>query len=223
MMRMILGFIEAKVTVIDATIQSQETIDYLVLICSSPAHSQIFSRIVYPACPHAIIEEMTSGRVEEYLSTRAVRGLRADRIPHFETVRSVTRSKRFLLALLLEYRALMSETGYIPPLQVAERESGYNCDLRLPFLLVEMDNRLCGIPDFQINTIQNGANGAKIVSLDSSYGHRLLVCNDVLCIKELDVPSIRVTGKIDHGLYACSSFVQGKPFPFSLILPALMQ
>ena len=45
-MKVLLGFIESKTTVIDAVIKTDENLDYLSVICSSPAKPLLFSRVI---------------------------------------------------------------------------------------------------------------------------------------------------------------------------------
>lgn len=222
-MKVILAFLEARITVIDAVVKSDEAMDYLSIICSSAAPPSVFSRIIRFAAPRAIIEELDRRKSEEYLAAGAVRE-RGWNLSHYaRSAQAVNDSKRILLGLLLEYRALLSDFNAVLPgmdnAAASEKLSGNFC---IPFLVFEKEGELCGLPDFHVREISDGANGSKIIHLKQTFGSRVIVSEELVCIKEIDVPLSVFRGRKAKGHYLLSAPVKGGRFEFTLVIPGFL-
>jgi hypothetical protein len=228
-MQVLLGFIEARAVVIDAVISSQGSLQYLTLICSSVALPGEFSRIMAKTAPQAVIEEISQAQAEECIAARAVRDDLALSIPFAGAVSTIHESRFILLSLLLEYRALLTEYG----LFVSERDtalrnpdpvgaSGKHQELCIPFLFFEQDGIFCAVPEFQIEKISPGGNGAHIIELRHSFAPRVLVCSDLVCIKEIDVLFCQFQSRKSRGYYQVSVPVTGGSFDFTMIIPSFL-
>lgn len=222
-MRVLLGFLEARVTVIDAVIKSDQNLQYLSVICSSSAAPEAFSRIMKKTAPGAIIEELTCDEAEEYIARRAVRDVTGDGIPFSRTVVSVHESRNVLYALLLEYRALIAEYTSVMSEHVPVREPCPGVrDCLIPLLIFEQQGSICAIPEFQVEKISAGANGSSLVQVKSLYGQRILIVDDLLCSKEIDIIGCVFTGKKTRGYYGVSVPVSGGSFDCTLVVPSLL-
>lgn len=221
-MQVLLGFIEARAVVIDAFIKSEGTLHYLSVICSSIAHPAAFSQILKKTVPRAIIEEINRSYAEECVSMRAVRDEVWNSIPFSTAILTVNDSRRVLYSLLLEYRALLAEFDVILPRQQTIRKSQRNSDFFVPFLIFEQDGSICGIPEFQIKHISQGGNSSHIIQLQHDFGQRVLVCTDLICIKEIDIVTLSFQGKKSKGMYGVSTSAFGGQFDFSLVVPSFL-
>lgn len=220
-MQVLLAFIEARAAVIDAVIKTDGNLHFLSIICSSVASPLLFSQILKRAVPRAIIEELTKDYAEECIYSRAVRDEEII-IPSVGTIRSVHESRRALLFLLLEYRALLSEFNNILPDDINIEQTVPSRDLSLPFLLFEQDGSICGIPDSQIEQISPGGNGSFIIQLHHIYGQRLIICEELLCIKEIDIVTCTFKNKKSKGYYQISTRTTGGNFDFTLVVPSFL-
>ncbi len=221
-MQVLLGFIETRSVVIDAVIKTDGTLHYLSVICSSIAEPTNFSRIMKRTVPRAIIEEIDRKHAEDNISFRAVRDEVWNSIPFGGVIRTVNDSRRVLLALLLEYRALIADFNVMMPKQGMGEKLHTSSEFSIPFLIFEQDGSLCGIPDFQIEQISQGGNGSHILQLHHGYGQRLVMCTDLICIKEINIVSCQFKGKKSKGYYQVSTFVAGGKFDFTLIVPSFL-
>lgn len=221
-MRVVLGFIEAKTVVIDAVIRTDDTLDYLSVICSSPASPALFSGIVNKAAPRAIIEEISTARAEDYLMTGAVRDMSAHGIPLASAARTVNESRRILLSLLLEYRALLAEYDATLDSSRTPHALPKGIDCSVPFLIFELDGKICGIPAFQVLGITPGGFETKLLRLKKTYGEGILACTDVLCVKEVNVPLCEFKARLQRGYYAVSLPLAEGDFFFTLVVPSLL-
>ncbi len=221
-MRVLLGFIEARATVIDAVIKTDGQLHYLSVICASGARPILFSRIMKRIAPFAIIEEIQRNHAEERVATRAVREEAWGGIPFGKEVHSLNESKRFLYTLLLEYRALLTECAEVmrqaPSLNGTQRPSGYVVQL----LIFESGGCVCGIPDFQVEHITGGANGSHIIQLAGSYGKRVIIADELVCYKEIDIVDAKFTEKAQKGYYRVSTRVSGGEFSFAMVVPSFI-
>lgn len=222
-MRMILAFIESKTTVIDGMVQSDDSLDYLSVICSSPACPSLFSAILNRAAPRAIIEEISRFRAEEYLANGAVRDTSVKRmIPHAGMVKGVHDSKRILLGLLLEYRALLAEYDRSAVPAFRPSPDSKNSDFSLPFLIFELEGRICGVPAYQVLGISRGGYDTTLLRLKKEYGEASLVCSEALCVKEVNVPSCEFLERRKRGYYEIRSPLNEGEFRFTLLVPSLI-
>jgi len=221
-MQVLLGFIEARATVIDAVIKTEGNLHYLSIICSSVARPLAFSLILKKTVPRAIIEEISRTRAEEFIAARAVRDEVWNAIPHSNAVRSVHESRRILLALLLEYRALLAECSTALPDRRETAGIAPASDFSIPFLFFEQDGSICAIPDFQVEQISPGGNGSHILHLQHGYGSRVIVCSDLVCIKEIDIVACKFLEKKSRGYYRISTKVTGGNFDFTIIVPSFL-
>lgn len=231
-LRVLLGFIEARAVVIDAVIKSEDTLHYLSVICASSAAPHVFSLIMKRTAPTAIIEQMERWQVEESVAARMVRDESWSTIPYAPVVHVVHESRRLLISLLLEYRALLCDVKNRASYG-ARRESGVSRSgpgFVTPILLFESADEIFGIPEFQVERISEGANGSFIIQLQHQYGQRLLVCEDLLVVRDIDVLDCVFLEKTRPGAYMVSLPSDGTAGAgsregsngFNLVIPALM-
>ena len=221
-MQVLLGLLEARVTVIDAVIKTDGNLHYLSIICSSAACPPVFSQLVRRTVPRAIIEEIDRYHAQDCLSSGAVHDEVFSSIPFARTIRTVHDSRKLLLSLLLEYRALLSDFNTAFPGEVSRQRDSPSLESSLPFLIFEQDGTICGIPEFQIEAISPGGNGSHILQLHRTYGSRVVVCNDLLCSKEIDVVDCTFKNKKSSGYYQISTMTTGGNFDFTLVIPAFL-
>lgn len=224
-MRMLLGFIEARAVVIDALMKTDENLQYLSVMCTSAAPPQIFSTILKSISPRIVLEELDRRRVEDSLSNSALHSLVPGAIPFARTFRTLNDSRKILVTLLLEYRALLAE--YAPLLHTRSSveslsASRSSSSLTAPFMIFEHNNQICGIPEFQIESISPGANGASLMQISRDQGSRVLVCSDVICIKEINLALCRMKNKNERGYYSASVPLPGGDFAFTLVIPSYL-
>ncbi len=229
-LRVLLGFIEARAVVIDAVIKSEDTLHYLSVICSSSACPSVFSQIMKKTAPTAIIEQMERWQVEESVSARMVRDEAWSTIPYAPVVQVVHESRRFLISLLLEYRALLCD---VRNRSASAGRGGIDSRRRgpgfvTPVLLFESGGEVFGIPEFQVERISEGANGSFIIQLQHVYGQRLLVCEDLLVVRDVDVLECVFLERTRAGAYLVSlpprrdGDAPEDSGSFNLVIPALM-
>ena len=221
-MRMLLGFIEARAVVIDAIIRTEGTLHYLSVICSSYARPESFSQIMKRTVPLAIIEEIDSLHAEEWITLRSVRNESWNVIPFSGAVRTVNESRRILVSLLLEYRALLAEYNSVMPVSSSVRRIHTNGGLSVNFLLFDQNGSICAIPDYQVLRTSGGSNGSSILELQHEYGQRLIICDDLICIKEIQVTDLEFKSKKTRGYYSVIAPAISGPFGFTLIVPAFL-
>lgn len=221
-MRMLLGFIEARAVVIDAIIRTEGTLHYLSVICSSFARPESFSLIMKRTVPLAIIEEIEQSHAEEWITLRAVRNETWNVIPFSGAVRTVNESRRILVSLLLEYRALLAEYNSVMPASGSMKRMHQNSGLSINFLLFDQKGSICAIPDFQVLGTTGGSNGTSIIELQHEYVQRLIICDDLICIKEIQVTDLEFKTKKMRGYYSVQAPVESGQFGFTLIVPAFL-
>jgi hypothetical protein len=227
-MRMLLGFIEARAVVIDAVVKAEGTLHYLSVLCSSAAAPTVFSAIMRKTVPSAIIEETEEQMAEEWVYTRSLRSGTWNSIPLSGAVRVVNDSRRILISLLLEYRALIAEYATVMKTLPAIRSRENSCrkptntGLVVSFLIYEKDGSLFGLPDYQIAGITKGANGSNIIELVHDGAQRLIVCDELVCMKEILVTDIAFGEMQQQGYYAVNIPVSGGVFGFTLVVPAFL-
>ncbi len=231
-LRVLLGFIEARAVVIDAVIKSEDTLHYLSVLCASSACPSVFSQIMKRTAPTAIIEQMERWQVEESVSARMVRDESWSTIPYAPVVHVVHESRQLLISLLLEYRALLCDvrnrSSSAPPRETSTMRSGPG--FVTPVLLFESMGEIFGIPEFQVERISEGANGSFIIQLQHVYGQRLLVCEDLLVVRDVDVLECVFVEKTRPGAYLVSlpsesasrDDVREGSGRFNLVIPAYM-
>jgi len=219
-MRVLLGLIEAKATVIDAVIKVDGQLHYLSVLCASSAAPLVFSGIMKRIAPHAIIEEILHKNAEERIATRAVRAEAWNAIPNATAAIGVQESRKILYTLLLEYRALLSEYASIMNQQMTSACRASGCFVQI--LIFEQNGSICGIPDFQIEQITPGSNGSQLMQLSCGYGNRVLVCDDLICYKEIDIVETRFVSKTTRGFYQTSVQTADGPFSFNLVVPSFL-
>jgi len=221
-MRMLLGFIEARAVVIDAIIRTEGTLHYLSVICSSFSRPESFSLIMKRTVPLAIIEEIEQSHAEEWITLRAVRNETWNTIPFSGAVRTVNESRRILVSLLLEYRALLAEYNSVMPASGTTNRIRQNGGLAINFLLFDQKGSICAIPDFQVLRTTGGSNGSSIIELQHEYVQRLIICDDLICIKEIQVADLIFQTKKMRGYYSVNAPVESGQFGFTLIVPAFL-
>ncbi|HNY22803.1 MAG TPA: hypothetical protein PKO22_11715 [Treponemataceae bacterium] len=222
-MRMYLGFMEARATVIDAYVKSDQNLQFLSLLCSSSARPSVFSAIMRKTAPQAIIEEVSPHVAEEYVSSRAVRENSASPIPLSSAVRKVHESKNILLSLLLEYRALIAEYASLYVNDLNGFSSGVKTrEYVVSFLFFQKEGMTCAIPDFQVEKVSKGANESYILQIDHAFGKRVIVCDDLLFTKDIDLVRCTFRERASRGMYRISTPVVGGNFDFIIVVPSFL-
>lgn len=222
-MRVILAFIESKTTVIDGMIEADDTLDYLSVICSSPASPELFSSIINRAAPRSILEEVSIKRAEEYLSNGAVRDTGVRRmIPHGGIIKTVNESRRILLGLLLEYRALLAEYEHAAVPSIRSGSNLNHADFSIPFLIFELEGRVCGVPSYQVLGMSQGGYDMTLLRLKKEFGEGSIVCSEVLCVKEVNVPACEFLERRKRGYYEVRTPLAEGDFRFTLLVPSLL-
>lgn len=221
-MKVLLGFIEAKAVVIDAVIKTEGSLHYLSVICSSGADPVVFSGILKRIVPCAIIEEVQHRNVEQSIAIRAVRDESWNSIPFAGRVKKIHESRRVLFSLLIEYRALIAEYANALKETAPVHAVRSSSDYAISVLIFEKDGCVCGIPDFQIERIAPGVNNSHIIQLHSEYGQHLIVCDDLVCIKEIDIVSCSFLSKKERGYYRIATSASGGTFEFTLVVPSFL-
>lgn len=223
-MRMLLGFIEARAVVIDAVVKSEGSLHYLSVLCSSAAAPTVFSSIMRRTVPGAIIEETGESAAEEWVSARTLRTSPWNGIPFSGAVRVVNESRHILVSLLLEYRALLyrysaaMESGMATRTRRNSSLSRPGQNIVVSFLVFEHEGSLSGIPDYQVRSVSRGANGSSILELVSDGAPRAVVCDELVCMKEISLMDIEFTGMKREGIYSVSVPVSGGDFLFNLFI-----
>lgn len=225
-MRVLLGFIESRSVVIDATVQSEGTLQYLSVICASGADPLRFSRIMAKTAPGAILEQLSSEKTREYVTSSALRTENILPIPRSNSMKRVMESRTVLLSLLLEYRALLAEcTGFTESekqgnstLEVSEK----NTNLSIPFLFFEIDGIVHGIPEFQIDSMDIGGSGQHIIRVQYTFGPRIILCDDILTIQDVDIVQCHIVKKIEKGFYEARVETANKAEKFVLVVPSFL-
>ncbi len=224
-MRVLLGFIETKAVVIDAVIKNEGLLHYLSVICSSRASPSVFSAIMKKTAPTAIIEELDSWRAEECISAGMVRDDSWSTIPYAGAIETVYESRKILMSLLLEYRALMADFRALvsssPPEPLdSSLHSGSN--LLTSVLIFEKEGMVCAIPEFQVEKLSEGANGSSIIQLHRFYGQRLLVCDDLLMVRDIDILQCAFVSRTKPGIYLVDVAIDGAKDGINLVIPAFL-
>ncbi|HKL86960.1 MAG TPA: hypothetical protein VJ861_11570 [Treponemataceae bacterium] len=223
-MRMLLGFIEAKAVVVDALIKTDGNLQYLSVLCSSPASPQLFSKILNSISRRIIIEELERSRAEEFLSTRDLIQCSPSFIPFSKTIQSVNESKKVLFSLLLEYRALLAEFASTMPFESKTTKSiRTSMDFTIPFIVFEKENTVCAIPEFQVASITHQDTGAFVIICHNQWNESKIISEDILCIKELDITQCLITGKRKSGFYTAKIPVSVGDFFFTLVVPSFLE
>jgi hypothetical protein len=221
-MRMLLGFIEARVTVIDAAVKSDQHFHCLSVLCSTTAGPTLFSAIMRKTAPHAVIEEITESAAEDYISHRAVHEHSVSEIPFIPAIQRVHESRNALLSLLIEYRSLVSEfvalSGESTSVVRAPRDRGYS----VPFLLFDQGGSVCALPDFQIEKITRNSSAPGVLHIGERYGKKPVVCDELLFMKEIDILQCSFRGKIRNGHYRISVPVSDGTFECTLVVPSFL-
>lgn len=219
-LRVLLGFIEAKAAVIDAVIKSEDTLHYLSLICSSTASPEVFSAVMRRTATGAIIEQIDRWQARERVAARMVRTESWSSIPFAPAVRTVHDSRLILISLLLEYRSLMCEVTSKLGCEAREvdRTEVTDTSLAIPILMFESEGRICGIPEFHVERLSEGANGQALILLKRESGQRVIMCNDLLAVRDINAVSLRFIDVVRRGMYS----VQGNRESFTLVVPSLL-
>lgn len=222
-MQMLLGFIEARAVVIDAIIRTEETLCYLSVLCASMAAPEFFSPIMRRTVPQAIIEEIEKKHAEDWIASRSLRSEAWNVIPFAGAVRTVNESRRILLSLLLEYRALLAEyDAVMPSTDAGMRRRHIGSVFAVNFLLFEQDGSVCGVPDFQTVSVSNGANGSCLIQLHREYGQQIVICDDLLCMKEIGISDLEFGRKKKRGYYSVRVPALDGTFEFTLIVSSFL-
>lgn len=224
-MRVLLGFMESRSVVIDAVVQTDGLLHYLSILCSSGASPEQFSAIMKRTAPDAIIEEISAIKTREYVTASVLRKNQDIPIPHARSVTQVRESRIQLLSLLLEYRALLAEcrsfvddSGMTIDTEDSESRGCHS----IPFVFFEIDGKVHGIPEFQIEALDTGASGAHIIRVAYSFGPRVIMCDDVLTVRDVDIVHCRMIRKVQKGYYETETHTDGKRDKFILVVPSFL-
>lgn len=225
-MRVLLGFIESRSVVIDAVVHTDGLLHYLAILCSSGASPGQFSAIMKKTAPDAIIEEISAFKTREYVTASVLRKNRGIPIPHVQSVTRVRESRVQLLSLLLEYRALLAECrSFVEGTdQVSDiRDDGDTRECNsIPFVFFEIDGVVHGLPEFQIEEIDSGSAGTHIIRVAYSFGPRVIMCDDILTVRNVDIVRCRMIRKIQKGYYETQVRNDGVTDNFVLVVPSFL-
>lgn len=228
-MRMLLGFIEAKAVVVDALLKTDGNLQYLSVLCSSPASPQVFSRILNSISRRIIIEEVERSKAEVFLSSLALRQSSPSTIPFSRAIQTINDSKKILFSLLLEYRALIAEyassffsTHTQTQTQTNKKILRPSQEFSTPFLVFEHEKKICAIPEFQVASLIRQDEGTCIITCHDQWNGHKILSEDILCIKELDITRCNIIEKRKPGFYSATSPVSGGEFPFTLVVPSFL-
>lgn len=221
-MRVLLGFVEARCVVLDALIRSEGTLYYLSILCSSRASPSFFSAIMKKTAPRAVIEQVDNTNAETRMSARLVHRDSSEIIPFSKPVQALLESRKVLLSLLLEYRALMTECGAVVAGTESERVSSLNPFYTAPFLFFGKEGQRFAIPEFQVERISPGVNGSFLIEPYQVFGKRILVCDELLSTRDISVPSCVFGLKTGRGLYSVSAKGSMGIESFILVVPAYL-
>lgn len=226
-MKVLLGFLEARCVVLDAIIKNDNFINYLSFICSSQADPMNFSRIMKKNAPQCLIEQIDSKKNRISISKHFLVNEQTP-IPYSKPIMALNESKKIILSLLLEYRALYTEYSvskstkdslFFSRLSQTSNLSPFS----VSFLFFEKDGMRMGLPEFQIKQIYPGANGAYFVEPFNLYGNRIIQCSELLPIREINIPTCTFLEKKDKGFYrVISKTKDNKELEFILIVPSFM-
>lgn len=225
-MRMLLGFIESRSVVIDAAVQTDGLLHYLSILCSSGASPEQFSSIMKKTAPDAIIEEISSQRSREYITASVLRKNKSIPIPHAQSVTCVRESRTQLLSLLLEYRALLAECRSFVDSTDQVSDSMDTTEIResfsIPFVFFEIDGTVHGIPEFQVEALDSGGAGKKVITVAYSFGPRVILCDEILSVQTVDIVHCRIIRKIQKGYYETTARIAGSGEKFTLVVPSFL-
>lgn len=200
-MGVILGLIETKSLVLDAIMKVEDELSYLSVLCSSMASPIIFSKIINHISPKAIIEEIS---IQSNMLSLPVKSYKAPEatIPFKKQVHAFIESKKTLLSLLIEYRALMAEYNFSNSLHnSAPIIQSLNNDYIVPFVFFEINGQKIGLPEFNIKSILPGANKAFVVEVGTNFGKRILSVDDILITQSISIPHCNFINKVKRGMY----------------------
>lgn len=203
-LRVLLGFIESRTAVIDATIRHDGLLHYLSVLCSSRAPAPVFSAIMKKTAPRAIVEEVSPREFSDSLTGTAMYTGSWGVIPYALPVTMVQESRNILISLLLEYRALTAELRHIGDgmsVPSGTVQEGRNTSLKTSFLIFEKDSRILAIPEFHIERVSSGANGSSILHISKTAGQRLFIADDLLMVRDFEVLTASVGQKVEKGIY----------------------
>lgn len=225
-MRVLLGFMESRSVVIDAAVQTDGLLHYLTILCSSGASPEQFSAIMKKTAPDAIIEEISAIQTREYVTASVLRKNQDIPIPHAQSVAQVRESRVQLLSLLLEYRALLAECRSF--VDDTDQTTGIRDDGEsreghsIPFVFFEVDGKVHGIPEFQIEALDAGAPGKHLIHVAYSFGPHVILCDDILTVRDVDIIHCRMIRKIQKGYYETQTRTDGKTGKFILVVPSFL-
>lgn len=225
-MRVLLGFIESRSAVLDAVVQSDESLHYLSILCASGANPERFSKIMRTYAPGVIIEQITGDQARQLLTASTLRRDQTIPIPHSSKVSVLKESRTQLLTILLEYRALLAECRSF--VEETEPHIGYTQStgsapsFTVPFIFFDVNGTVHGIPEFQVQTIESGAGGQHIIHVANPFGPRLITCNDILTVTDIDAVNSRIIRKIRKGYYEMSPAVENGGEQFVLVIPSFL-
>lgn len=225
-MRVLLGFIESRSIVIDAAVQTEGTLHYLSIVCASGASPELFSRIMNKTAPGAIIEQLTSEQTRQVITSSVLHKDTPLGIPHALPVKNVMESRTQLLSLLLEYRALLAECrSFIDSTdQMTDSDEIHTGASRfnIPFVFFDIEGVVHGIPEFQIESLDSGPAGRHVVRVAYTYGPRVILCDDILTVSDINVGSCQIVRKVQRGYYEALPEKDQFSGKFILIVPSFL-
>lgn len=221
-MRVLLGFIEAKCVVLDALIRSEGSLYYLSVLCSSKAGPADFSAIMKRTAPRAVIEEIDRRYAEARMSSQIIERGYTGVIPFSKPVQTLIESRKVLLSLLLEYRALLAECNSIVAGPGSSRIDSRSSYYTVPFLFFGKDEQRYAIPEFQVEHISPGVNGSYLIEPYHLYGKRILVCDELLSTREVNIPTCSFGAKTGKGMYSVTARSGEDLVSFILVVPSFL-
>jgi len=223
-MRVLLACIEARAVVIDAIIKDDGALQYLSVICASPARPEVLSPILRKVVPGSIVEEIDRTNAEERVSVYSVRESPSDIIPFSREIGSVHASRDLLHTLLLEHRALLAEYRSVvrdEPAFAASRPAGRPVACLAQLLFFQREDTVCAIPAFQVEKVASGANGASLIHVRHEYGQRVIVASDLLFLKDVNLQDCELFSRESTGFYRARVAQSGLD-GFCLVVPSFL-
>ncbi len=225
-MRVLLGFIESRSIVVDATVQNDGNLHYLSIICASGAAPELFSRIMHKTAPQAIVEEITPDLGRQYITISVLHKTRNIPVPHSRPLQKVFESRSQLLSLLLEYRALLAECrSFVNTTdQLSDSDEVHDGESRftIPFVFFETDGIVHGIPEFQVEAIDIGIAGQHLIKVAYAFGPRMILCDDILTVSDINIVTCRIDRKIRRGYYETLPGKGREAEKFVLVVPSFL-
>ncbi|UTC67504.1 MULTISPECIES: hypothetical protein [unclassified Treponema] len=235
-MRISLACVEARAVVIDAYIQTDGSLSYLFVLCSSILAPQIFSEAVKSILPNAVIEEFYKAQAEGYLESAVKEALAKKPIPFSFSPELSSESKNLLISLLIENKAVLLENkkGGLLERCLKQKSKGLlneaseirkysSADLDLNVLLFQKEDMILSVPVFQVKKVDKDVFQKRFIQILPEYGGKKIYVDDVFCIKNVNLSKVNFTKRLKHGVYEITSPGSQEVMEFNLLVPAMYE